>query len=320
MKAIVYHEYGSPDVLRLKEVDTPVPNDNEVLVRVHAASINSWDWDMVRGKPYIIRMWGLFKPKCKIPGADIAGRVEAVGESVTKFQPGDAVFGDLCNSGWGGYAEYVCVEENSLALKSSEMSFEEAAAYPQAGVMALQGIRDKGKIKPGHQVLINGAGGGVGTFAVQLAKYYGAEVTAVDSSDKLELAASIGADHTIDYKKEDFVQNGRKYDLILDPVANRSIYEYKQSLTSTGKFVMVGGTGKSIIQSMVLGPLLSESNGKKLGILAHEPNKDLNFLTDLFEKDVVKPVIDKVFPLNKIQEAFRYYASGNHIGKVVISV
>ena len=217
MKAIVCTKYGSPDVLQLKEVAKPIPEDNEVLVEVHAASVNDWDWGLLRGKPFLNRLlFGLLKPKIKILGSDIAGRVEAVGRNVKQFQPGDEVFGDISGCGWGGFAEYVCARENALALKPASMTFEEAAAVPQAAVLALQGLRDKGQIQPGQKVLINGAGGGVGTFAVQIAKSFGAEVTGVDSTRKLDMVRSIGADHVIDYTQEDFTQSGQRYDLILD--------------------------------------------------------------------------------------------------------
>ena len=319
MKAVVYERYGTPNELVLKEIERPVPKDNEALVKVHAVSINSWDWDMLRGRPYIVRMWGLLKPKYQIPGADIAGRVEAVGKNVAKFQPGDEVFGDLCENGWGGFAEYVCARDDALALKSPRMTFEEAAAIPQAGLMALQSIRDKGETNPGKRVLINGAGGGVGTFAVQIAKTLGAEVTVVDASHKLELLKSIGADHLIDYRKTDFTKNGKLYDLIVDVVARRSVFEYKRTLNPGGIFLMVGGTGSAIIQAMVLGPLISESpKGKRLGILAHKPNKGLDAMNEFFESDKVKPVIDRVFPLDEVADAFTYYGSGRFKGKVVV--
>lgn len=319
MKGVVYTKYGPPDVLKLQELDKPVPTDSQVLVKIHAASINSWDWDMVRGKPVFVRMWGMFKPKYRIPGADIAGRVEAIGKSVTHFQPGDDVFGDLCACGWGGFAEYVCAPENVLTLKSPRMTFEEAAAFPQAAAMALQSIRDKGQVKPGDKVLINGAGGGVGTFAVQIAKSYGAEVTGVDRADKLDMLLSIGADNVIDYA-QDFVENRQRYDLIVDVVANRSIFVYKRALNSEGMFIMVGGTTSAIIQCMLFGPLISKIGTEKLGILAHKPNKDLDFLNELYESGKVLPVIDKRYRLREAAEAFGYYAEGHVKGKVIITV
>ncbi len=319
MKAIVYQKYGPPDVLELREIEKPTPKVNEVLVNVYAASINSWDWDLLRGKPYIIRMWGLLTPKHQIPGADIAGCVEAVGRNVTQFKPGDEVFGDLCHCGWGGFAEYVCVNENALEFKSKHMSFEQAAAIPQAAVMALQGIHDYGGVKPGQKVLITGAGGGVGTFAIQIAKSMGAEVTGVDSTSKLEIMVSTGADHVIDYTQEDFTKNGQLYHLILDVVGYHSILDYKRVLSPGGRYLMIGGSAALILQSMFLGPLISIT-GKKMSILAHRPNKDLNFLKELFEAGTVIPVIDRCYTLPEVPEAFRYFGTGQVQGKVVITM
>src|SRR3989440_10404101 len=230
MKAIVYTEYGSPDVLQFKEVEKPTPKDNEVLVKVHATSVNAGDWHLLRAKPFLMRLmgYGLLKPKHTILGSDIAGRVEAVGRNVKQFQSGDEVFGNTAKYGFGGFAEYVSVPENALVLKPTNISFEEAAAVPQAAVVALQGLRDKGRIQSGQKVLIHGAGGGVGTFAVQIAKAFGAEVTGVDSTRKLDMLRSIGADHVIDYTQEDFTKSGQRYDLILDVVASQSIFDYKR--------------------------------------------------------------------------------------------
>jgi len=244
MKASVFTQYGSPDFIELKEVEKTMPKDNEVLVKVVAASINSWDWEILMGKPFVNRlMAGLLKPKrVKILGCDIAGRVEAVGKNVKLLQPGDEVFGDLSGCGWGGFADYVCPPENALALKPARMKFEQAAAVPQAALLALQGLRDKGQIQFGQKVLINGAGGGVGTFAVQMAKSFGAEVTGVDSTEKLDTMRSVGADQIIDYTLEDFTQNGQHYDLILDVAARHSIFDYQRSLSSRGNYVMVGGS------------------------------------------------------------------------------
>ncbi len=258
MKAIVYDEYGSPDVLRLEGIDEPTVGDDDVLVRVHAASVNSWDWDNLRGKPFLTRvLWGLFRPRRRVLGADIAGRVEAVGKNVTRFRPGDEVFGDLCESGWGGFAEYARARENALALKSHKMTFEQAAAFPQAGVMALQGVRDYGRLQPGQKVLINGAGGGVGTFAIQMAKAYGAEVTGVDSTKKLDLMRSLGADHVVDYTTQDFAKDGRRYDVILDVTAQRSMFDYRRVLNPTGVYIMIGGATVRILQLLLLRPWLS---------------------------------------------------------------
>ncbi|MGD0550094.1 MAG: NAD(P)-dependent alcohol dehydrogenase [Candidatus Bathyarchaeia archaeon] len=321
MKAIVCTKYGSPDVLQLKEVAKPIPEDNEVLVEVHAASVNDWDWGLLRGKPFLNRLlFGLLKPKIKILGCDIAGRVEAVGRNVKQFQPGDEVFGDISGCGWGGFAEYVCARENALALKPASMTFEEAAAVPQAAVLALQGLRDKGQIQPGQKALINGAGGGVGTFAVQIAKSFGAEVTGVDSTRKLDMVRSIGADQVIDYTQEDFTQSGQRYDLILDVAAYHSIFDYKRALSPRGIYVMVGGSTARIFQAMFLGPLISMTGSKKMGILMHKPNKDLAFMKELFEAGKVVPVIDGRYPLSEVPEALRYFGEGHAKGKIVITV
>ena len=321
MKAIVFQKYGSPDVLELKEVEKPTPRDDEVSVRVHAASVNSWDWDLLRGTPFLVRLlWGLLKPKHKILGADIAGRVEAVGRNVKQFQPGDEVFGDLCECGWGGFAEYVCARENALALKPASMTFEEVAAVPQAAVMALQGLRDKGQIQPGQKVLINGAGGGVGTFAVQIAKSFGANVTGVDSTRKLDMMRSIGADQVIDYTQEDFTKSGQHYDLILDVAAYRSMFDYKRALSPKGTYVLVGGFMARIFQVLCLGPWLAMTGSKRMGILAVKPNKDLAFLKELLEAGKVVPVIDRRYTLGEAPEALRYLGEGHARGKVVITV
>jgi NADPH:quinone reductase-like Zn-dependent oxidoreductase len=319
MKAIVYTKYGPPDVLQLKEVAKPTPKDNEVLVEVHAASVNDWDWGLLRGKPFVNRLlFGLRKPKVKILGCDIAGRVEAVGRNVKQFQPGDEVFGDISGCGMGGFAEYVCARENVLAPKSASMTYEQAAAVPQAAVLALQGLR-KGQIQPGQKVLINGAGGGVGTFGVQIAKSFGAEVTGVDSTGKLDMVRSIGADQVIDYTKEDFTKSGRRYDLILDVVVYRSIFDYKRALSPKGIFVMIGGSIPRVFLIALTAPLITRS--KKLVILAHKPNsKDLIFMNNLFEAGKVVPVIDRRYPLSEVLEALRYFGKGHVQGKVVITV
>lgn len=240
MKAIVFTEYGSPDVLELREVEKPTPKDDEVLVRVHAASVNDWDVGALRGTPFVNRvLFGLLKPKKRILGSDIAGRIEAVGKDVLQFQPGDEVFGDLSGD-WGGFAEYVCARENALVLKPASMTFEQAAAIPQAALLALQGLRDKGHIQPGQRLLLNGAGGGVGTFAIQIARLYGAEVAAVDSGEKLDMLRSLGAAHVIDYTRDDFTKAGPRYDLILDVKTNRSMFAYASALRPDGTYVTVG--------------------------------------------------------------------------------
>lgn len=321
MKAVVYTKYGPPNVLKLKEVEKPTPKDQEVLVKVHASSINSWDWDLLRGKPFLARMGGLLKPKNRIIGADIAGRVEEVGRNVEQLQPGDEVFGDISGCNWGGFAEYVCADENALALKSATMPFDEAASVPQAAVLALQGLRYKGQVQRGHKVLINGAGGGVGTFAVQIAKSIGAEVTGVDSTKKLGMLRSIGADYVIDYTQEDFTRNKERYDLIIDVVANRSIFNYKRILNPKGIYVMVGGSTARIFQMMLLGPWISITTNKNMGILIHKPNKeDLIDMNTFFESGQVVPVIDRRYPLSEVPDALRYFGGGHTQGKIVITL
>jgi NADPH:quinone reductase-like Zn-dependent oxidoreductase len=334
MKAIVYSKYGSPDVLQLKEVEKPAPKDDEALVKVLAASVNAADLEILRGN-WSARIGGPLKPKHKILGSDIAGRIEAVGRNVKQFQPGDEIWGDLSFPlGYGAFAEYVCVPDNALRLKPARMTFEEAAAMPSAGANALQNLRgvgssspslllsDQGEIQPGQKVLINGAGGGVGTFAVQIAKSFGAEVTGVDSPSKLDMLRPIGADHVIDYTQEDFTKSGQRYDLILDVVASRSIFDYKRALSLKGIFVMVGGSGVAILQAFTLGPLISMTGSKKMGIVMWKPNnqEDLTILEKLFEAGKVAPIIDRCYPLSEVPEALRYLEAGHAKGKVVINV
>ena len=323
MKAIVYTEYGPPDVLQLKEVEKPTPKDNEILVKVHAASVNYSNSAFVRGKPFIVRLMGsgLLKPKHKILGSDIAGRVEAVGRNVKQFQPGDEVFGDLSGCGRGGFAEYVAVPENALALKPANITFDEAAAVPEAAVVALQGLRDKGQIQSGQKVLIVGASGGIGTFAVQIAKSFGAEVTGVCSTRNLDMVRSIGADHVIDYTREDFTKSGQRYDLILATAGYRSIFDYARALSPKGIYVVTGGSMAQVFQPMFLGPLISMTGTKKMGNLIVRINqKDLVLMKELIEAGKVKPVIDRRYPLSEVAEALRYYGEGHARGKVVITV
>lgn len=322
MKAAVYDQYGSPDVLELKEVERPSPKEDEVLLKVYAASINSWDWDMLTGVPYEYRLLsGVLSPKkTNILGCDIAGRVEKVGKNVKKLKLGDEVYGDLSEGGWGGFAEYVCAHESQLELKPFSMSFEEAAATPQAALLALQAFQTKNEITQGDTILINGGCGGVGTFAIQLGKAFGAEVTAVDSTEKLEKMRSLGADHTIDYTKEDFTTNGKFYDLIIDVRSNRSVFDYERSLGPNGVYASVGGKTFSILQLVLLGPLIKKKDNKKLTLVMHKPNKGLSTINELFESGKIKPVIDKCFLLNEITEAFRYFGEGHFKGKVVVKV
>ncbi len=321
MKAVVNTRYGLPDVLQVMDIEKPVPNHNEVLIKTQSVSVNSWDWDILTGKPYLYRlMFGLLKPKLNVLGADVAGVVEAVGKDVSKFNPGDEVFGDISNCKWGGFAEYVCATETALTKKPTDMSFDDAASIPQAAVLALQGLRDRRPVAKGQKVLINGAGGGVGTFALQIAKYFGAEVTCVDSTEKLEMLSALGADHVIDFRKEDFTKNGLRYDLIVDVVANRSIFSYGRSLLPNGIFALIGGTISSILQTAILGPLLSKANDKTFSIVVHSPNKDIPFIISLFESGDVIPVIDKRYPLEDTAAALRYFGEGRVKGKVIIKV
>lgn len=324
MKAIVYTKYGSPDVLHLKEVAKPVPRDDEALVKVHAASVNAADLEVLRGI-FMTRLLyrGLLKPKNTIPGTDIAGRIEAVGRNVKQFQPGDEIWGDLSYPlGSGAFAEYVCIPEDALRLKPAGMTFEEAAAIPTAAVVALQHLLAKRPIQPGQKVLINGAGGGTGTFAVQIARYFGAEVTGVDSTMKLDMLRSIGADHVIDYTKEDFTRSGQRYDLILDVVVHRSVFDYKRALSPRGICLFVGGSMTRVFLNTLLGSLISMTGGKKIGLGTWKPNKkeDLAFLKELFEAGKVKPVIDRRYPLSEVAEAFRYLEEGHAQGKLVITL
>ena len=320
MKAIVYTKYGSPDVLQLIEVEKPTPRDNQVLVKVYAASANPLDWHRMRAKPFLVRLGeGFFKPKDTRLGADIAGKVEAVGSNVTEFKPGDEVFG----VGSGSFAEYAVAGKTKLALKPANLSFEAAAAVPIAAFTALQGLRDKGQIQAGQKVLINGASGGVGTFAVQIAKSFGTDVTGVCSTPKLALVRSIGADHVIDYTKEDFTRNGQQYDLIYDAVGNRSVFDYVRALSPHGKCVIAGFTGLlRLFEHMILGPRMSKAKGKQLigQGMAATPQQNLLVIKELLEAGKVVPVIDKCYLLSETAEAIRYLEKGHAQGKVVITV
>jgi NADPH:quinone reductase-like Zn-dependent oxidoreductase len=319
LKAIIYTKYGGPEVLRLAEVDKPVPADDEVLVKVYATSVNDWDWGLLQADWFNKLMSGWSKPKRQIIGSDIAGRVETVGKNVQKFRPGDEVFGDLSGR-WGGFAEYVCAPEKSLAIKSPAMTFEEAAAIPQAGMLMVQGLIDKGKIQKGEKVLFNGAGGGVGTFGIQVAKLYGAEITAVDSAEKLDMLRSLGATHVIDYKKEDFTRTGKQYDLILDVKTNRSPLSYLRALTSRGRYMTVGGDLGKLLQVFSLSPLISMFTRKKVSLVVLKANKDLEYMKELFESGKARPVIDGHYKLQDVPEAFRIFGKAAHKGKLVISI
>jgi NADPH:quinone reductase-like Zn-dependent oxidoreductase len=320
MKAILFTKYGSPDVLQVTEVEKPTPKDHQVLVRVHAASANPLDWHHMRGTPFLVRLGdGFLKPKDPKLGADVAGVVEAIGSNVTEFKPGDEVFG-VCS---GSFAEYAVAAESKLALKPANLSFEAAAAVPVAAFTALQGLRDKGQIRAGEKVLINGASGGVGTFAVQIAKSFGAEVTGVCSTPKLDMVRSIGADHVVDYTREDFTRNGRHYDLIYDAVGNRSVFDYMRALSPQGKCVIAGFTGlPRLFEHMILGRRMSKPEGKQIvgQGMAATPKTDLLIIKELLEAGTVIPVIDKCYPLDKTAEAVRHLERGHARGKVVITM
>lgn len=323
MKAIVYQEYGSPEMLALQDIPKPTPQGGQVLVKIHAVSVNAADLHLLRADPPLIRLSsGLFKPKNKILGSDIAGRVEAVGANVTQFKPGDEVFGDISGGGWGGFAEYVCADESALALKPTHLSFEQAAAIPMAAVTALQGFRHAGQVQPGQRVLIHGASGGVGTFAVQLAKSFGAEVTAVCSTSNVELMRSLGADHVINYTRQDFVAEGKQYDFILAVNGDRSISDYRRALTPKGVYVTTGGSMNQMTQAMLQGSWISMTGAQKMSSVGvAKPNqKDLLFVRALAEAGKVVPVIDRCYPLSETAEAIRYLEQGHARGKVIISV
>lgn len=326
MKAIVRTRYGSPDVLQLKEVEKPIPNDDEVLVRVHAASVNALDWHAMHGKPFLVRTGGggWRKPKNQRLGVDLAGRVEAVGGNVTQFRVGEDVFG----RGHGAFAEYACAHEDAVALKPTTMTFEAAAAVPIAALTALGALRDKGQIQPGQQVVIQGASGGVGTFAVQIAKAFGAEVTAVCSTRNVEMARSLGADHVIDYAQADFTKGRRKkrqrYDLILAVSGYHPIFAYRRALRRKGRFVLVGASThlfRALFQAVLLGPVISGLGRKQIGFFVANPaQQDLLFVKELLEASKVVPVIERRYPLSETAEAIRYVEEGHARGKVVITV
>ncbi len=323
MKAVVCTHYGPPDVLQFQEVNKPAPKDNEVLIKVHAASVNAADWHLLRADPFLVRFMvgGLLKPKYRILGSDVAGWVEAAGRNVRQFRPGDEVFGDLFACGLGAFAEYACAREDAVALKPARLTFEQAAAVPLAAVTALQGLRDKGKIQAGKKVLINGAGGGVGTFAVQIAKAFRAHVTAVCGTGNLETARSIGADRVIDYTREDFTRSGERYDLILAANGYHPIQDYRRALNPGGIYVMSGGAMAQMFQALLLGPWISMAGSKKMGSVSAKPNiRDLVFVKELIEAGKVTPVIDRRYALHEVAEAIRYLERGHARGKVVITV
>ncbi len=320
MKAVVYTRYGPPDVLRLTDVETPEPKDDEVLVKMRAVSLNASDWEVLRGKPLYSRTSGPFRPRRRTLGSDIAGQVVSAGRNATRFQPGDDVFADILNH-MGGFAEYACVPESALEPMPAGMTYEEAASLPQAGAIALQGIRDKGHVQRGQKVLINGAGGGSGMYAVQLAKLDGAEVTGVDNTEKLEFMRSLGADHVIDYTREDFTRNGHTYDLILDVAAYRSAFAYRRSLKPGGRYLYVGGSVATLLQLVTMGPLIGRSAGMKVRLLIVRLGaQHLAPLVELCQAGTISTVIDRRFQLSDVPEALRYLGEGHAKGKVVVIV
>lgn len=322
MKAMVTTRYGSPDVLRLEELPRPTPGDHDVLVQVHAAGVNPADWHILRADPFLVRLaFGLRRPRHRILGADVAGRVVEVGSGVEGLRPGDEVYGDLSGDGFGGFAQFVLAREQALALKPPGISFEQAAAVPLAAVTALQGMRDHGKIQPGQQVLVNGASGGVGTFAVQLARHFGAQVTAVCSTRNVGLVRSLGAERVIDYTREDFTKNGQRYDLIFAAHGDSSILGYRRALRPGGRYINAGGSSSQMYQALLLGPLLSLAGNRKLGSFVSKPHReDLQLLGQLLQDGKLRPVIDRRYPLDDVPEALRYLEQGHARGKVVITV
>ena len=317
MKAVVYRKYGPPDLLRLEDIEKPLPGNNQVLVKVIAASVNAYDWHLLRGKPFMARfIGGLIRPKNPVLGADFAGRVEAVGSSVRQFEPGQEVFG--CQQ--GSFAQYISVREERLVCMPANISFEQAAATPMAALTALQALRDYGSIQPGQRVLINGAGGGVGTFAVQIARSFGADVTGVCSTRNLEMVRSIGAHHVIDYNHENFTKSDRSYDLIIGANGYHSIFDYRRALSPRGVYIMTGGSNAQMFQAS-LGGLVSVGTRKKLGgMMAKVDPKDLAFLAKLLEEGRIKPVIDRHYPLGEVPQAIRYIEEGHARGKIIIVV
>ncbi|MDH3711391.1 MAG: NAD(P)-dependent alcohol dehydrogenase [Cyclobacteriaceae bacterium] len=322
MKAMVFTKFGPPQsVLQLQEIPQPKPQDHQVLVKIHTSAINDYDWSMVRGKPYLYRlMYGLGKPKIPVPGMELAGTVEALGPEVTSFKKGDQVYGDTSAYGFGTFAEHLCIHENALVHKPANMSFEEAASISHASMLALQGLRDLGKIQEGQQILINGGGGGVGTFGLQIAKQYNAEVTGVDTGEKLNMMKDLGFDYVLDYRQQDFTRKGQQYDLILDCKTTRSPFAYLRSLKPKGRYITVGGALPRLLQMFLLKGFINRFSQKTLDILPLKPNKGLEYINQLYENDQIKCIIDGPYPLSEVPRAIQYFGEGKHAGKVVISV
>lgn len=322
MKAAVFKKYGSPKaVLRIEDKEIPKPKENEVLVKIYFTAINDWDWGMIRGKPLLLRLLhGVSKPKNEIPGMELSGVIESIGKDVSKFQVGDHVYGDISEYSFGTYAEYLCLTEDAIVKKPKSISFLEAAALSHASMLAYQAIYDSGDIKDGIRVLINGAGGGFGTAAFQLLKMHKAEITGVDTGEKLNMMRTMGFDHVLDYKKEDFKKNGLKYDLILDAKTQHSIFEYSTSLNQKGQYITVGGFLDKLIGIVFLNPVYSIFSKKRFKILSLKPNKDLKIIEELYESGKIKFQIDGPYPFSEIAERVQYFGEGKHSGKVIIAV
>ena len=324
MKAYWIKNYGAPDkVLKLLEAELPVPKNTEVLLKVYATTINDYDWCVTTGKPFTYRLiFGLFSPKRKlrIPGMEVAGIVEQVGTQATKFKVGDAVYGDISNFGFGSFAEFLCIDEKALALKPERMGFEEATSIPHAAMLALQGLRDVGQLKDGQKILINGGGGGVGAFGIQIAKMYNADVTGVDTGEKLKAMKSQGFDNVIDYKKEDFTKSDQQYDLILDCKTNRSLWKFLRVLKPEGKYVSIGGRSGKLLQMLYMRPILKLFSKKRIHMVMLKANQDLEYINQLYEDNKIKCVIDGPYSFDKIPWAVQRFGDGLHHGKIVISV
>ncbi|MEO0794792.1 MAG: NAD(P)-dependent alcohol dehydrogenase [Verrucomicrobiota bacterium] len=322
MKALIHRKYGPCRNLTIEDVERPVPGDDQVLVRVHAAAVNDWDWSMVIGKPFYIRlMCGLLRPKVQTPGVDVAGTIESVGKNVTAFQSGDAVYGDLSESGFGGFAEFVATAPEALSHKPAAISFAEAAAIPHAATLALQAIRDVGQLKPNESLLINGAGGGVGTLGIQIARELGAQtVTGVDHTDKLEMMRSVGFDDVIDYTKNDFTDGSRKYDLVVDTKSNRQPFRYLDALSNGGRYVTVGGNPFILILTLLAGPLIKKLSTKTVNILALKTNHNMESISDWLEQETLRPTLDGPYPFEQLPEAIDRFGKGKHHGKVIVSI
>jgi NADPH:quinone reductase-like Zn-dependent oxidoreductase len=322
MKALVYDEYGTPDVLHLRDVPTPKPSDGDVLVKVHATSINDFDWHLLTGRPFLNRIGALRRPKYHVLGSDVAGTVEAVGRSVTRFRPGDEVYGDMSPHGFGAFAEYVCAPAAALAHKPARLTFVQAGTVPQAGSLAMTGLRRRLPLRPDHSILINGAGGGVGTFAVQLAKLSGAHVTAVDAGWKLDALRGLGVDEVIDYEQQDFTENGQAYDLIVDIASQHSMSTYRRSLRPGGMCALTGGSIPGLLLVMAVGPAASSFGSKDVRVPFWKPNdpEEVAVLSGLLDDGSVAPVVDRVMELAEVPDAFRVFAAQQHKGKIAITV